>query len=62
MILKRLGLSWGAAYEEALPTEVIHEEDSFIFYLDEAGTMIIEVPPGSNITFSEGKFNIEVAS
>ena len=41
MKIKKLGLEWGAAFEDASPIRITHNEAEVIIYITESGNLCI---------------------
>ena len=42
MKVKKLGLEWGAAFEEATPIQITHNEAEVIVYVTEGGDLCVQ--------------------
>ena len=42
MKVKKLGLEWGAAFEEATPVQITHGEAEIIVYVTEGGELCVQ--------------------
>lgn len=42
MKVKKLGLEWGAAFEEATPVQITHGEAEIIVYVTEGGDLCVQ--------------------
>lgn len=63
MKVKKLGIEWGAAYEEAQPHIVTHEDsDGFEFYVNERHEIVLDLPVKFEVAVRHnGKVRITLA-
>ena len=61
MKIKRLGVSWGAMYEEAEPRRVIHGDVEFEFYVNSNGEIVILLPEYAKIDMLDMKFRVTLS-
>lgn len=50
MKVKKLGLDWGAAYEEAEPIRISHGDVEITVFVSESGDLIVEMPGSAAVT------------
>jgi hypothetical protein len=58
MKIKRLGIEWGAAHEEAQPVKIKHGAAEFICFISENGEMVVQVPDTAEITHGGRVFEL----
>lgn len=60
MRVKKLGIEWGAAFEEAEAHSVQHYLASFEFYVSEKNELVIELPNDAKIEVVCGKLLVTI--
>jgi len=60
MKVKKLGIEWGPAFEEASPIEVSHNDTKFEVYVNSANNLVLELPTDSTIIWQDDGFEVTI--
>ena len=58
--MRKMGIEWGAAFEEAHPVAVAHGGATFQFFITEKGELRIMIPAGARIEMAKGQFEVTI--
>ena len=56
MKVRKLGLDWGPAYQEACPVRLEHAGIEVIAFVTESGALAVRLPTEANISWSKDGF------
>lgn len=60
MIVRKMGIEWGGAFEEAQPVAVAHGGATFEFFITEKGELRIMIPASAKIEMTKGQFEVTI--
>ena len=60
MKVKRLGIEWGAAFEDAEPIEVSYQGAQFQSFISEGHDLVVELPPEAIIVWTAKGFRVTI--
>lgn len=60
MIVRKMGIEWGAAFEEAQPVMVAQGGATFEFFVTEKGELRIMIPANARIEMAGGQFEVTI--
>lgn len=60
--LKRLGIGWGAAYEEAQPTKLTLGQVEVTAFVSESYDLVLELPPCATIEWDKRGLRVVLPS
>lgn len=53
MKVQKLGLDWGAAYEEAAPVRISHVGAEITAFVNSTGGITVDLPPDAKLDWTE---------
>ena len=57
----RLGIGWGAAYNEATPVQITHGDATVIIFVSEGGDLVVQTKEGDwKITSAAGGSDVKL--